>query len=365
MSVWKQLLVLCLLGGLAYGGWEAYTIYLAPTEEAATERASPPAPVELVPAERRVLAQSVEAVGTTRARQSVEIVPEADGRVVEITFTPGDRVAKGEVLVRLDETIQRADLTEAAARSTEQEQALSRARQLRETNAISQATLEDTIARLAEAGAQLDRARRRLDDRTIKAPFAGVVGLTEIDPGARVSEGDIITRLDDLSEVIVEFALPETLFAQVRTGLGVTATSAAFPDRTFEGRIEAVDSRIDPVSRAFRTRAVIPNRDSVLPAGMFMSLTLTLSEAEALVVPEAAIIFQAAETYVFTVTDDIATRVPVKTGQRRGGYVAIEGGLEEGTGVVVRGLQRVRDGGAVTVLDAGDTSDSSSTEGDS
>ena len=254
---------------------------------------------------------------------------------------------------------------QAEARSTEQEQALSRARQLRETNAISQATLEDTIARLAEAGAQLDRARRRLDDRTIKAPFAGVVGLTEIDPGARVSEGDIITRLDDLSEVIVEFALPETLFAQVRTGLGVTATSAAFPERTFEGRIEAVDSRIDPVSRAFRTRAVIPNRDSVLPAGMFMSLTLTLSEAEALVVPEAAIIFQAAETYVFTVTDDIATRVPVKTGQRRGGYVAIEGGLDEGTGVVVRGLQRVRDGGAVTVLDAGDTSDSSSTEGDS
>jgi len=365
MAVWKQLLLLCLLGGLGYGGWWAYQEHYAPAEEAAAERPNPPAPVEIVPAERQVLETTVEAVGTTRALQSVRIVPEAAGRIVEITFTPGDSVEKGEILVRLDDTIQRADLTEAEARSTEQEQVLARARQLRETNAISQATLEESVARLAEAGAQLDRARRRLEDRTITAPFAGVVGLTEVDPGARVSEGDLITRLDDLSEVIVEFALPETLFAQVRTGLAVTATSAAFPDRTFEGRIAAVDSRIDPVSRSFLTRAVIPNRNSVLPAGMFMSLTLTLSEAEELVVPEAAIIFQAAETYVFTVTDGTARRVPVKTGQRRAGLVAIEGGLDEGTGVVVRGLQRVRDGGAVTVLNEGDSPGATNAEGDS
>ncbi|MEQ8429545.1 MAG: efflux RND transporter periplasmic adaptor subunit [Roseovarius sp.] len=365
MAVWKQLLLLCLLGGLGYGGWWVYKEHYAPPKEAAAERPNAPAPVEIVPAERQVLETTVEAVGTTRALQSVEIVPEAAGRIVEITFNPGDRVEKGEVLVRLDDAIQRADLAVAAARSTEQDQVLARARQLRETNAISQATLEESVARLAEAGAQLDRARRRLEDRTITAPFAGVVGLTEVDPGARVSEGDLITRLDDLSEVIVEFALPETLFAQVRTGLSVTATSAAFPDRNFEGRIAAVDSRIDPVSRSFLTRAVIPNRNSVLPAGMFMSLTLTLSESEELVVPEAAIIFQAAETYVFTVTDGTAHRVPVRTGQRRAGLVAIEGGLEEGTGVVVRGLQRVRDGAAVTVLDAGEPSGTTATEGDS
>ena len=151
MAVWKQLLLLCLLGGLGYGGWWVYQEHYAPPEEAAAERPNAPAPVEIVPAERQVLETTVEAVGTTRALQSVEIVPEAAGRIVEITFTPGDRVEKGEVLVRLDDAIQRADLAEAEARSTEQEQVLARARQLRETNAISQATL--------------DRAATEWDDR--------------------------------------------------------------------------------------------------------------------------------------------------------------------------------------------------------
>lgn len=364
MSVWKQLLLLCLLGGLGYGGYQVYRLYLAPPAETAAERPESPAPVEIGRAERRMLARTVEAVGTTRARQSVEIVPEADGRVVALDIVPGTRVAQGAVLVRLDDAIQRADLAEARARVTEQNQALARARQLRETNAVSQATLEDITARLAEAEAALHRARQRLADRTITAPFAGIVGLTEIDEGARVRGGELIARLDDLSEVIVEFALPETLFAEAREGLKVEAGSAAFPGKSFEGMIAAVDSRIDPVSRAFRARAVIPNPEGLLPAGMFMSLTLTLSEERALVVPEEAIVFQAADTYVFVVKDGTARRVPVRTGARRAGFVAIAEGLEEGAGVVVRGLQRVRDGKPVKVLNGPGGTGETSAEGD-
>lgn len=350
MAIWKQLLVLCVLGAAGYGAFVTYTErFAAPEVPAAASRARPAA-VELAPASLRRLARTVEAVGTTRARQSVAIVPQAEGQVVATAIDPGAEVEKGAVLARLDDVIERADLAEAKARVTEQSQALDRARQLRGSNAISQATLEDTIARLAEARAQLDRARQRLADRTIAAPFAGVVGLAEIDPGARVGTGDVLTRLDDLGEVMVEFALPETLFAQVREGLRVAATSAAFPGRAFAGRIAAVDTRIDPVSRAFRARAVIPNPDRALPAGMFMSLTLILSEAEELTVPEEAILYQAAETYVFTVEQGIARRVPVSTGQRKGGVVAIAAGLAPGTPVIVRGLQRVRDGQPVTVL---------------
>lgn len=360
MAVWKQFFLLCLLGALAYGGRALYFEY-GPTPQA-TEAApkARPAAVELEPATLRMLSRTVEAVGTTRARQSVNIVPQADGLLVEIAITPGAQVEKGTVLARLDDAIERADLAEAEARENETARALERARQLLGSNAISQATLEDTIARLAEARAQLDRARQRLQDRTITAPFAGVVGLAEIDPGARVSAGDVLARLDDLEEVIVEFALPETLFDEARVGLRVSATSAAFPGRNFDGQIAAVDTHIDQVSRAFRARAVIPNPDRALPAGMFMSLTLTLSEAEKLVVPEAAILFQAAETYVFTVEDGIARRVSVSTGQRKDGVVAIEDGIEPGTPVIMRGLQRVRDGNPVTVLDSG-----TPTEGDS
>jgi len=223
-------------------------------------------------------------------------------------------------------------------------------RQLRETNAVSLASVEEAVARVAEAQARVERARRRLDDRVITAPFDGVVGLTAYDVGARVTEGEVLARLDDLSEVEVEFGLPETVFAQVARGQTVIARAAAFPDRRFEGKISEVDSRIDPVSRSFMTRALIPNPDRPLPAGMFLSLTLVLDEAERIVVPEEAIVFQAAQTYVFVAQDGTARRRAVETGQRRDGVIAVTSGLSAGDEVVVRGLQQVRDGAPLNVL---------------
>ena len=345
MSLWKQLLILIVLGGLGYGGYLGYLDYAAPGQTARqAERPSRPAIVEVAEAELRSLRRTVEAVGTTRARQSVDIVPEASGQVTELAIEPGLRVEEGAVLVRLDDSIARADLEEAEARLTERERAVERLRSLLATNAV------DAVARLAEARAQADRARRQLEERTIRAPFGGVVGLAEIDRGARVEAGTLITRLDDLSEVEVEFALPETLFAQVVPGQTVRATGAAFPGKVFEGQVESLDSRIDPVSRSFRTRAVIPNPDNLLPGGMFLSLEITLDEAEAIVVPEEALVFQAAETYVFVVEDGVARRVSVVTGQRRDGMVAIIEGVAAGSTVITRGLHRVRDGGAVQLL---------------
>ena len=355
MAIWKQFLIIACLAGLAYGGYEAYMRYMIPPEAGqavAGRRASGPAPVEVAPAERRTMREIVEAVGTTRARQSIDIVPEASGRIEELRFEPGQRVGKDAILVKLDDIVARADVREANAKLLERERVLERVTQLRGSNAVAEATLEDAVARLAEATADLDRAEQRLAERTLKAPFAGTVGLAEVDRGARVSAGTFIARLDDLSEVEVEFALPETLFARIRTGQEINATSAAFPGRAFDGRIDAVDSRIDPVSRAFRARAVIPNPDNTLPAGMFMSLELTLAETDRITVPEEAIVFQAAETYVFAVKDGKAARVAVKTGQRRDGLVAILQGLDDGDQVVVQGLHRVRDGGEVKPLNA-------------
>ncbi|MDA3857239.1 MAG: efflux RND transporter periplasmic adaptor subunit, partial [Roseovarius sp.] len=228
MSVWKQLLLLCLLAGTAYGGFEAYKTYLAP--DAVTEAPSNgarPVTVELAVAETRLLQHTIEAVGTTRALQSIEIVPEVDGRLVELAIEPGAEVQQGDILARLDDTIQRADLVEAEAILTERRQNVERIRQLRLTNAVSQASQEEATARLAEATAEVERTRRRLEDRLIKAPFAGVVGLTNYDVGARVSEGQVLTRLDDLSEIEVEFSLPETVFAQVSRGQTLSALSAA------------------------------------------------------------------------------------------------------------------------------------------
>lgn len=351
MQIWKQLMVLCLIGGAAYGGYQGYLTYLAPPGriEVASE-SERPVTVEVARAERRVLQRTIEAVGTTRALQSIDIVPETDGRLIDLNIIPGTKVDKGDVLARLDDTIQRADLTEAEAVLVEQRQTLVRARQLRQTNAISQASEEEAVARLAEAEAEVERARRRLEDRTITAPFAGVVGLTNYDVGARVTEGQVLTRLDDLNQVEVEFSLPETVYSQVHPGQPLTARSAAFGPRVFSGTVDKVDSSIDPVSRAFRTRALIPNPDSTLPAGMFLSLTLVLSESEEVTVPEEAIVFQAAETYVFVAQDGKASRRIVTSGQRKDGQIAITSGLEIGEEVIIRGLQRVRDGSALNIL---------------
>ncbi|WP_338548642.1 efflux RND transporter periplasmic adaptor subunit [Roseovarius phycicola] len=349
MSVVKQLLILCCLAGLAYGGYEGYRTYLLPPEEAEAEDPPRPVTIEVAEAKTSRISETVEAVGTTRALRSIEIVPEDEGRVVTLNITPGAKVKQGDVLVKLDETIERADLAEASARMTEQELALARIKRLLSTSAVSQASLEEATARLAEAEAALERARQRLANRTIDAPFDGIVGLSEIDAGARIEAGDMIARLDDLSQVELEFSLPETLFGRVNTGLAITATSPAFPDKRFEGRIEAVDSRIDPIARAFRTRAVIPNPEGLLPAGMFMSLTLILSELEALTVPEEAIVFQAAATYVFLIEGEEARRVSVTTGPRRDGRIAVLSGLEEGDIVAIRGLARLRDGSTVVI----------------
>jgi membrane fusion protein (multidrug efflux system) len=352
MSVFKQLIVLAVLAGLAYGGY-GYWRDTYRSEDGDAQGAPGPGPVtvELAVAATRLMQRTVEAVGTTRARRSIEIVPETDGRLVALDIAPGSQVAKGEVLARLDDAIQRADLTEAEAVLKEQTDTLDRLRQLRKTNAVSLAAVEEAVARLAEAQARVERARRRLDDRVITAPFDGVVGLTAYDVGARVTEGEVLARLDDLSEVEVEFCLPETVFAQVARGQPLIARAAAFPDRRFEGTISEVDSRIDPVSRSFLTRAIIPNPDRALPAGMFLSLTLVLDEAGRIVVPEEAIVFQAAQTYVFVAEDGIARRRAVTTGQRRDGVIAVTSGLAAGEAVVVRGLGRVRDGVPLDILE--------------
>lgn len=354
MSFWKQLLILILLGAAGYGGYQAYLQNFAPTETAAAspQRGARPASVEIAIAATRDMPEIIEAVGTTRARQTIEIVPEISGRVEEILVSPGQRVSADDVLVRLDSAIARADLDEARAQMTERQRTLERALQLRETNAVAAATLDDAEARLAEARAQVDRAEQRLAERIIRAPFDGIVGLSEVDLGARVSPGTRITWLDDLSEVEIDFGLPETVYSRVRTGQRVTARSAAFPDRQFIGEIDVVDSRIDPVSRSFRARARVPNPDGTLPAGMFMQLDLTLSQPSLVTVPEEAIVFQAAETYVFAVRDGTARRVTVQTGPRRDGVVAILDGLQEGETVVIRGLHSVRDGGEVNIMNA-------------
>ncbi len=284
-----------------------------------------------------------------RPIRAVEIVPLASGRVEEIDITPGSQVERGTVLIRLDDDIERANLTQAKAELDEIILRFKRSQTLLAKKAVTQATIDKLIAEQAAAQAEYERAKRRLADRVVRAPFTGVIGFNRVDVGARVDDDTVVATLDDLREIDVEFAVPETLFGQVRSGLPVIADSAAFPGQQFNGVIDTIDSRIDRVSRAFMVRARIPNPDLALPAGMFMHLVAVLETRSALMVPEEAILAQGDKTFAFVVEDGKAIRRTVQLGTRQGGLVEVTEGVAENDQIVIGGLQRLRDGAAVRI----------------
>jgi len=353
VTVTKQIVVaVILLLGLGGGGFLYHQSQTETGAEAAVGRAPSVIPVMLARADAGTVRERIEAVGTTLARQAVDIVPLASGRVVELAFRPGDQVEAGHVLVRLDDQAERAAVAEAQASVREAELALDRARRLRANNNIPQATVDELEATYLGARARLDGAEKRLEDRTVTAPFPGVVGIRQVDVGARVDENSVLTTLDDLAEIEIQFSVPEVFFGHVRRDQVVAARSTSFPNRIFEGRIAVIDTRIGDVSRAFRVRAVLPNPDLTLPAGMFMHVEVVLEERPAVLIPEEAVLAEGDGIYVFKVEDERARRVPVRLGQRRAGTVEVLEGVGAGDQVIRSGLQRLREGTPVRIQGA-------------
>jgi membrane fusion protein, multidrug efflux system len=336
-----------LMAALGAGGFAYHRLQTEGEAEAAVGRGPDAIPVELAAAEAGTMRERIEAVGTTLASQAVDIVALTSGRIAEIAFRPGERVEAGAMLVRLDDEAERAAVAEAQASLRQAELGLERAKKLRASNAVAQATVDELEAAYLGASARVDGAQKRLADRTVKAPFTGVVGMRRIDLGARVDDDTVLTTFDDLAEVEIEFSVPEKFFGQVRQEQPVSATSTAFPGRTFSGRIATIDTRIGEVSRAFRVRAVLPNPDFVLPAGMFMHVEVVLEERPAVLIPEEAVVAEGEHTFVFTVQGERAARRPVRLGQRQAGTVEVLEGLAVGEPVVRKGVQRLRDGSAV------------------
>ncbi|PLX34777.1 MAG: efflux transporter periplasmic adaptor subunit [Hyphomicrobiales bacterium] len=309
--------------------------------------------VQLAKAEPGTIRVEVEAVGTAQARQAVDLVALVSGRIIEIRFKPGQQVRKGEVLVRLDDAAERAALDEAAAALKEAEFAYNRARKLKKNNTISQATVEKQEAAVNSGKARLDLMEKRLADRTIRAPFDGVTGLQRVDVGARIDSETVITTLDDLSQIEINFSIPEIHFSKIRIGKPVEVRTAVFKNRVFKGKVTDIDTRIQEASRAFKVRAVLPNPDGLIPSGMFMHVSVLIAEQRAILIPEEAVIAEGGSQYVFTVAEGKAHRRGVKLGQRGKGKVAVLNGLKAGEEVVRLGHHRLRDGTLVKTGEAG------------
>ncbi len=293
----------------------------------------------------------VVAVGTLRSRQEIELTSEVSGRIVELNFAPGDPVADGQLLVRLDDRQAQADLRVANAQYVDARRQYDRAQSLRSNNSISQAQVDALRTTLDVAAAQLEAARTRLNDHRIEAPFAGVVGLVDISVGAYLDIGDSIATLDATDKMELTFAVPERYLGQVTQGQVLTAKTAAFPDRAFDGTLAELGTRINELSRSLPVKAMIDNSEGRLRPGQFMSVSLTLQEREALVIPEQAVLVQGSKAFVFVANDGEARRVEVNLGSREPGLVEITDGVSATDSVIITGQDRLSSGDRVAIVE--------------
>jgi len=300
--------------------------------------------VVTAPVTRKPLSTEIEAVGTARARESVDVTSKASNIVTAIRFKEGDLVKRGEVLVELDSAEARAALAEAEAAFAESESQFRRSRDLYAQQALSISQLDQIEATLKADRARVAAATARLADTVIRAGFDGRTGFRRVSVGGLISPGAIITTLDDTSTIKLDFTIPETYFYLLKRDLQIKATSAGLPNRVFEGKVTNIDSRVDSVTRSVTVRAEIPNPEGLLRPGMFMTVNLQGEATPTLLVPEAAIIPEQGRTFVFVVVDGKAVRREVRIGRRRPGEVEITQGLQEGERVVVEGTQNIREG---------------------
>lgn len=307
--------------------------------------------VVVAEAQVRPFPLSAEALGNTRANEAIEVRPQITAAVTAIEFEEGQRVAAGDVLLRLEGSEPLADLAAARAALVDSESQYRRARELYRTRVVSESELEQLEARRDADEAAVHAAEARLAHTVIRAPFAGNIGLRRISVGSVVSPSTVITTLDDTSKIKLDFDVPEVFIPRLEKGLSVTARSAAWPDHLFRGTVDSVDTRVDPVSRTVTVRAILPNDDGRLRPGMFLTVTLLKDDVVALMVPEQAIVPERSEQFVFVVDDSgRVTRRGVTTGRRRPGEVEIIDGVLPGERVITEGTQKVRDGSTVTVL---------------
>ena len=311
--------------------------------------------VEAGAVEQREFADNVQALGTAQARESVIIGSKVTDVISAIRFDSGDRVQKGQVLVVLSNVEQQADLNEARAALASQEREYARFTELGAKGFAPKARLEQAQAAYEQAKARVAALESRIADRTIRAPFSGVMGLRTASPGALVRPGDVIGTLDDTSVIKLDFDVPEVHLQKLKRGVKLSAQTAAYPGRTFSGEIDDVDSRISPTTRTVKVRALINNRAGDLKPGMLMTVDIQSNPRKALGVPEMALLERIDGVSVFKVVDKdgqtVVAPAKVEIGQRYNGFVEVTKGLNAGDRIVVEGVQRARPGQPVRVDD--------------
>ena len=313
-------------------------------------------PVKLAHVKQGVVNKEATAVGTLLANESVIIRPEIAGRVTAIHFSEGQKVAAGAKLLSLDSAEVEAQRAATQAELLWSQQRYDRAAELFKKNFISSQALDEARANLSRAKAKIAEDEARLRKSEVRAPFAGTLGLRAISPGAYVKAGDDVVRLEDLSVIKLDFRIPETYLASLKRDQEVTLQVDAYPERVFKGRTFAFESALDEKTRTILVRARVPNAGGELKPGMFARVSLTLdTQANALLIPEEAIVPRGTQSFVFRVNEGKAVMTQVELGLRRPGLVQVVKGLSADDRVVTDGHQKLQDGVAVIEIAAAGT----------
>ncbi len=290
----------------------------------------------------------VAAVGTARARRSVTVQAETDGEIVAFGPRAGAAVKKGDSIVRLDDTKARLAVEIATRRLEEVSRLHDRSKFLQQSSVNSSAKVQDSKTVVERTSLELQQAREALLDLNIKAPFDGVIGIPKVEVGDRVTTATAIVSLDMRSEILVEFEVAEKFLARIAAGDAVAAVTPSHSGRTFSGRIENIDSRIDPASRTVAVRAVIPNDHDLLRPGMSFAVELVLPGEMYPAVPELSLQWRKGESYVWVARDGRVIKTLVRTVKRLNSIILVDADLKPGQLVVVEGVQRLRHGRAVS-----------------
>lgn len=327
--------------------------------ETSSQFVQPPEPVTTA----KVISVSWETVlpsiGSLTAVQGVTIATELPGKVVEIVFTPGSRVKKGDLLLRQDTSSEKAQLPGAEASLTLSSRNLSRAKSLIAEEMISQSQLDTAQANFQQAQAAVDNLRSQIAKKTVRAPFSGRLGIRQINLGQSLREGDAIVSLQTLSPIYVDFQLPQQYLNQVRQDLPVRVTADGLPDRQSTGKITAINPHVNAATRSIGVQATLQNAEELLRPGMFVSVEVVLPKLQTVLsIPTTAVLYAPFGDSVFIIeekqTEDgkkyLALRQQfIRLGEKRGDFVSVLSGLSAGESVVSTGVFKLRNGQTVVV----------------
>ncbi len=370
MALWKQaILVVVLVVGVA-AGWYVFeypqTLGLGGSDEGVASAGRGSAGngggripgligggavnVVTAPVETDEMGDALSALGTAKAARSVTLYPEVSGTVAEVLAVAGRNVHAGDLLFRLQDAEEKVAVEKAQITLEQAQAMLERQKALAKSKTISNVALSDAETTVRMAGVELKSVQIDLDRRSVTAPFDGVIGLTDISIGDFVTTTTALTTIEDLSTMRVEFEVPERWAGRIADGQAISAAAQGLPGSELTGRISGIDNRVDQTTRTLRLQAELANESRALKSGMAIIVRLQFGADQELVVPSLAVQWDRRGSYVWKIVDGAARRADIAIVRRHSGIVIVRGDVVVGDAVVVEGVQRLREGAKVTVV---------------